>query len=289
MKDKILNWYEKYCYDHNIDSDLFDIESEIDSNISFDENITIIEEKLKCLSADGTLLKEQVKKEKERQEKEFNEKSKLQECSLNKLFNEPKIIGVCSDVNEGKSMTLYYLIKFLKDNFNFKLFSYGLRSSVGEQKIYSIEELEKIRDSVVVLDEFFTLLDLEDRKKRRDIESTLRLIHHNNNILILAGVPENFKKFISAKLSVVFLKRITLGDFINGSRIKNICVNYSGIEMGSSVLDIKINECLVFDGKHYSKIQIPYLKEYDTKLENVGICVPKNVLETCKEINVESD
>ena len=111
----------------------------------------------------------------------------------------------------------------------------------------------------------------------QDVENTLRLIHHNNNILILAGVPENFKKFISAKLSVCFFKRITLGDFINGSRIKNVCLNYNGIEMGSSVLNIKINESLIFDGEHYSKINVPYLSAYDTKLTNVEICVPLSV------------
>ena len=64
---------------------------------------------------------------------------------------------------------------------------------------------------------------------------------------------------------------------MDGSRIKNVCSNYSGNEMGSSILNIPINEALVFDGEHYSKINIPYLKEFDTKLKNVGICVPKNV------------
>ena len=277
VKNRVLLWYDKYCYKHKIDSDLFDIESEIDSSISFEENIAILEEKLNDLAEAGTFLKEQIKQEKARQEQEFDKNKRTQEFSLLKLFDKPKMIGICSDDNEGKSMTLYYLIQFLKKNFNFRLFSYGLRLSVGEQKIHSIEELEKITGSVVILDEFFTILDLEDRKKRRHIENTLRLIHHNNNIVILAGVPENFKKFISAKLSVIFFKRITLGDFINGSRIKNICVNYNGTEIGSSMLNMGIDEALVFDGEHYNKINIPYLKEKDTKLQNVGICVRKNV------------
>ena len=281
IKDRIILWYNKYCYKHKIDSDLFDIDAEIDSSISFEENVNILEEKINGLAESGTFLSEQIKKEKARMEQEFKESKRVQEFSLSKLFDKPKIIGICSDVNEGKSMTLYYLIKFLKENFNFKMFSYGLRVNTGEQKIYSIEELEKISNSVVILDEFFTLLDLDDRKKRKAIENTIRLIHHNNNILILAGVPENFKKFISAKLSIMFFKRITLGDFINGSRIKNICTNYNGIEMGSSVLNMRIDECLVFDGKHYSKINIPYLKDKDTKLQNVGICVPLNVQKKC--------
>ncbi len=276
VKDRVMNWYTKYCYKNKLSSDLFDIEAEIDSNITAEENINILEEKLNNLVESGELMKEQYKQLKSEQEQEFNESRRLQEIKLVDLFKTPKIIGVCSDVNEGKSMTLYYLIRFLKKNFNFNLFSYGLRLDLGEQKVHSVEEIEKIKNSVVILDEFFTILDLEDRKKRKQIETTIRLIHHNNNILVLAGVPENFKKFISAKLSIVFFKRTTLGDFINGSRIKNICCNYNGMEMGSTVLNMQINECLVFDGKHYSKIKIPYYKECDTKLTNVKICVPLN-------------
>ncbi len=275
--------YEKYCASHSIDSDLYDINSKIDRNIEFFENWNTIETELDILAENGTLLKNQVKNHKAEQEKEFHNKRCSQEFDLLKLFDKPKIMAVCSDVNEGKSMTLYYLIKFLKQNFRFNLFSYGLRVDVGEQKIHSVEELEKISNSIVIMDEFFTLLDLEDRKQRRHIENTLRLIHHNNNILILAGVPENFKKFISAKLSVVFFKRITLGDFINGSRIKNICLNYSGIEMGASMLNLKVNEALVYNGEHYNKLNIPYLRNRDTKLKNVGICVPKNVHKRCKK------
>ncbi len=255
VKDRVIIWYDKFCASHSLPSDLFDINAEIDSSLTFEELINIIEPKLELLLENGTLLSKQVKNNKAESEREFKEKKQSQEFSLTKLFDKPKIIGVCSDVNEGKSMTLYYLIQFLKENFEFDLYSYGLRLSVNEQKIHSIEELEKISDSVVVIDEFFTLLDLEDRKKRRHIENTLRLIHHNNNILILAGVPENFKKFISAKLSVIFFKRITLGDFINGSRMKNVCLNYNGIEMGSSVLNLKVNEALVFDGEQELQIQ----------------------------------
>jgi len=115
---------------------------------------------------------------------------------LKTLFKDCRIIGMVGDVNTGKSMALYHILTELKKTYQFKLFSYGLRCNLGEQKIYSVEELEAIRNSIVVCDEFFTLFDLENRKKRKLIENTLRLISHNNNILILTGLPENFKKFI---------------------------------------------------------------------------------------------
>lgn len=201
---------------------------------------------------------------------------------LNKLFDKPKVIGVCADVNEGKSMLLYDVLDQLK-GYDFSLFSYGLRVDLGEQKIHSVEELEVIENSIIIADEFFTLFDLEDRKKRKLIENTLRLINHNNNILLLCGLPENFKKFISAKLDIVFFKKCTIADFINGSRIKNFCLSYKGSELGSAVLNIKIDDVLCYDGKHYSKSKVNYIKKYDTKVKNVQILCKKSAKKVLKK------
>lgn len=198
------------------------------------------------------------------------------------LFKGPKIIGICGDINQAKSNLIYHMIESLKPKFKFKLFSYGLKSDFGEQKIYSVEELEVIKNSCIILDEFTNLLDVEDRKKRKMIEKSLRLIFHNNNILILSGNCENFKKFISAKLNIILFKKSTLSDFINGSRIKNVCTSYKGDELGSSVLDLEKNETILWDGNYY-KIKIPYLKRHDSKKDNVQIFVPNKVQKLCKK------
>lgn len=190
---------------------------------------------------------------------------------LNKLMQKPGIWILVGDANEGKSMALYAVLEGLREKNDFNLFTYGLRVNIlNEQKIHSIEELEKIKNSLIVADEFFSLFDLEDRKKRKLIENSLRLINHNNNILILCGLPENFRKFISAKLDVIFFKKSTIADFVNGSRLKNIFTSYKGNELGSAVLNLKIDEALIFDG-HYEKINIPYYVKYDTKKKHEKI------------------
>ena len=197
--------------------------------------------------------------------------------NLKKILDKPKIIGICGDVNTGKSNLVYHLLTELKKTSQFNLYSYGLRCDLGEQKIYSIAELESIKNSLIICDEYFTLFDLDDRKARRAIENTLRLINHNNNILILVGLPENFKKFISNKLDVVIYKKCNLGDFINGSRIKALCLSYKGSELGSAVLNLAINEALMWSDTHYSKINIPLLRDFDTKKDNVKIIMSKKV------------
>jgi len=216
--------------------------------------------------------------------------------NIEKLFNKPKIMTICGDVNTGKSNLLYHIIETLNKEKKFHLYTYGLKNALPDsQEIYSVAELEKITDSLIVIDECFSLFDLDNRKQKKQIEKTLRLINHNNNILLLGVLPENLKKFLAGKIDVFFFKRITFDDFINGSRAKRIATSYKGIQSGSEILDLKVDECVVYDGKHYSLFDVPYYKDYDSKLENESILknvsefVPKNVeRKKCSEKCAES-
>ncbi len=273
-KQRILNWYDKFCYKNKIDYDLFDIEAEIDSNISYDENLTILEKKLKTFMDNGEFMQEQIKKEKQR--KEHNSVN-VDNSFLHKIFNKPKIIGFCANTNEGKTNTLYYFLDYLNQRYKFNVYTYGLRINYENTiKIHSVEELEQIKDSFVIIDEMFTLFDMDNRKIKRQIENTIRLIFHNNNTLLLCGLGENFKKFLSAKLHIVIFKKITYRDLINGSTIKYIIMNYKGSESGSTMINLDIDKAIIWDGKHYNRLDIPYLSQYDSKKKNVPIFVPKN-------------
>lgn len=202
-----------------------------------------------------------------------------EEQLINKLFSKPKIILLVGNVNEGKSMVLYNLNKLLQKYAKFDLVSYGLRVDLKEHKIYSNEQLEQQQNKIIFGDEIMSLFDLEDRKKRKEIESTLRMIFHNNNILVLSGTPENMKKFISAKADMIIFKKCNLSDFINGSRVKTICTNYRGPEMGSSILNLEKDKAILWDGKDYFRLDIPYHKEFDTKVDNKPIIILKDKVE----------
>jgi len=198
---------------------------------------------------------------------------------LKKLFVKPSIIGLVANVNEGKSNTLYYILDELSKKYDFNVYVYGLKCTFPNTNvIHSVDEMEQIKDSLIILDEVFSLWDLDNRKAKRQIESSLRLINHNNNILIVCGLCENFKKFLSAKLDAVIFKKVSFADMINGSRMKNIIMNYKGNEMGSTVVNLNIDEAIVYDGLKYNKIHIPYMKKYDTKAKNVKILVRKKIL-----------
>jgi hypothetical protein len=199
------------------------------------------------------------------------------------LLDSPKVLGLVANINEGKSNLIYYIINELQKVGNTNIASFGLKKDCGELKINSIAELENITGHSVFIDELPVLFDLENRKEKRRIENTLRLIAHNNNILVLCGLPENFKKFLSGKINHWLLKKITIDDAINGSSLKKVVTNYHGVESGSEILNINKDEMLLFDGKHYKKYNIPYLQEMDTKKDNKKIVEIKNVPENVSE------
>ena len=198
---------------------------------------------------------------------------------LKNLFSKPCIVGLVANANEGKSNTIYWILENLQKDFNFTVYTFGLRCEFPKTiPIYSIRELEEIQNSIIIIDEMFNLFDLDNRKVKRQIENTIRLIFHNNNVLLLCGLGENFKKFLSAKLSAVIFKKTTISDLINGSNVKSIVNGYEGEEKGTTILNIPIDKAVIYDGMNYHKLNIPYLKQYDTKLNNVSIIVPKNAV-----------
>jgi hypothetical protein len=198
--------------------------------------------------------------------------------NVKKLLNKPKIIGIVADINQGKSMLLYHIIETAKKDYSFNLYYYGLRLNVkgiNAQRVYSVAELESVRNALIVIDELSSLFDLENRKSKRLIENSLRLLNHNNNILILCGTPENFKKFISAKVNEIIFKKCTISDFINGSSIKNTLLSYKGYELGSEMLGLDIDKAIHYDANHYSIIDVPYYDKYDSKKDNMRILQQK--------------
>ena len=198
--------------------------------------------------------------------------------NIHKLFNKPKVIGLVGNANEAKSNLIYWILDELKKNYKFQVYVYGLRCEFPNTiTVHSIEQIEQVKDSLIIVDEMFSLFDLDNRKIKAQIENTIRLIFHNNNVLFLCGLGENFKKFLSAKLTAVIFKKVTIADLINGSTVKNIVLRYKGVERGNSILNLGLGEALIFDGLDYHKIDIPYMKAYDTKAKNVPILVRKIV------------
>ncbi len=108
--------------------------------------------------------------------------------------------------------------------------------------------------------------------------------------MLVDELPDNFKKFLSNKVDIFIFKKCRVGSFINGSYAKAVCLQYRGAELGATMLNMGINEALLYDGT-YTKIEVPYLEKYDTKKDNkkiVSMCaVPKAYAKTPVKMSVK--
>jgi len=203
--------------------------------------------------------------------------------SVEDLFTDPSIraIGLISDPNQGKSNTIYHCIKALQAKYDAKMYAYGLRVMFdGVQRINSIEELERITNSVIFLDEFPSLFSLNNRRQVEKFEESMRKIYHSNNIVIICGLPHNFTKFLSGLLNAIIFKQSTLVDFIQRSPAERIIASFSpaigsNIQKGSRMLTMPKDVALVYDGEHYWDVDVPYVEEGDAKRFNAPILQPK--------------
>jgi hypothetical protein len=203
--------------------------------------------------------------------------------TIEELFTDESIraVGLIADPNQGKSNTIYHVIKALQKKYTAKMYAYGLRVMFdGVQRINSIEELECITNSVIFLDEFPSLFSLNNRRQKEKFEESMRKIYHSNNIVLICGLPHNFDKFLSGLLNSIIFKQCTLVDFIQRSPSERIIASFSPamgsrIQKGSRMLTMPKDVALVFDGQHYWDVDVPYVKEGDTKLDNEPILTPK--------------
>lgn len=199
--------------------------------------------------------------------------------SVEDLFSDSSIraIGIIADPNTGKSNTIYHCIKALQAKYNARMYAYGLRVMFeGVQRINSIEELEKITNSVIFLDEFPSLFSLSNHRQLEKFEESMRKIYHSNNIVVICGLPHNFNKFLSSLLNAIIFKQSTLVDFIQRSPAERIIMSFSpaigsSIQKGSRMLTMPKDTALIFDGEHYWDVDVPYIEEGDSKRFNAPI------------------
>lgn len=190
------------------------------------------------------------------------------------LLNKPKIIGIVANQNEGKTNTLHYIVDIVKDKA--KLYSFGFNSN-HTIAFNSVEEMENIQNSIIMIDEFEQLFNLQDRHKDtiKILERIFRTVTHprNNNIIILSGLGNNYNKFISSRLDSIIFKKLSYDMIVNGSKVKKAINMYRdvGYIKGSTQLNLGKDELLIYDNYKYSVENVKYMSITDTKKDNKDI------------------
>jgi len=199
------------------------------------------------------------------------------------LFKEPttktvRMIGLVGDPNKGKTNTINHIINIFQTRAkDTQIAVFGIvRYIPNVLHIHTIEELEKLRNTVVFIDEWADLVDTGNRRQMRSFELSVRTIFqpHKNNIVILCGMARNFNGKISGMLNAVIFKQTTLIDIVQRSVLANIMSEYNtGFRVTKGkVLAMDDNIALIhIIGGHFDEVEIPYIEESDTKLGNPPI------------------
>jgi hypothetical protein len=190
------------------------------------------------------------------------------------LKNGRKIKAIVASVHEGKTTTLLNMIEIAKKikSKHSRVCCYFYHQEYkqkvkGVEFVHTLNELEQIKDSFIFIDEFGELFQIQDRHNQEKIKTLLGQIEHNNNILVLCGLPEYFNKLLSSKVNDWILKGINYDEIINGSNLKKYINGLSGDFKGSTRLNIPVNVALN-NGVFY---EVKYNKARDKKAENISL------------------
>jgi hypothetical protein len=189
-----------------------------------------------------------------------------------------RMIGLVGDPNKGKTNVINHIINIFQTRAkDTQIAVFGIARHIPNiLHIHTIEELERLRNAVVFIDEWADLVDVGNRRQMREFERSIRTIFHpqKNNIVILCGMARNFNGKISGMLNCVIFKETTLIDIVQRSVLANIMSEYNNgfrVTKGK-VLSMDDNVALVhIVGGHFDEVEIPYFEEGDTKLQNPPI------------------
>ena len=185
------------------------------------------------------------------------------------------IIILTGHRNEGKTMTACNIIVDYATQYTRDVWTFGLKPSIVEQlnvkPFWSIREMEKIEDSIIVADEAGNLLNIVNRKQHEEMLKTLRAVSHQNNIIVLISLPFDFKKIFAAQARCFLYKGMNTQELIHGSLIRTTLLEYKGPELGQYRLNIPKNNVLCYDENGFWMDDVVYLKDLDTKINNLDL------------------
>ena len=181
--------------------------------------------------------------------------------------------------NTGKSMLLADIaVNYLKAGYPGIVYTYGLKPAITNAipvvPISSVMEMETLENGIILIDEVGRIFDLDNRTLKRKIEETLRQVTHNNNKIVLSGLPTDFKKFLASKATCYMWKSLTIADLINRSLVQMRLLEYMERGKGSYVLHLPVNEVLVYEPSQKQKYYIDtveYYEKFDTKRNNINL------------------
>lgn len=189
------------------------------------------------------------------------------------------VIGIVGDKHQGKSGLMFALIDiYRRFASHTKIVGFRLQTCPeGVLPLQTLTELSFVRDSVIFMDELKTIVDTDNRTDMRTFLGILQTIRHSNNKIFLSGLAHNYNGKLSGELESIIFKQTTLISVVKRSNLDYILRPLHSEGMASKneySLVMPKNGALIYHPhmeKQWHYVTVPYLKQYDTKLNNAPI------------------
>lgn len=198
---------------------------------------------------------------------------------LKHVFRGSRIVGLAGNRNTGKTNNLVaLLLEMRKKQPKTPVYIYGfmgatlnLLKEVGCEVVSSIDQIGTKKDCILVLDEF-QRLHLNDRRFRHELVEFVNFVYHNNVYVILSSASvREFNNVVGTYVEGWAVKSIDINQCVNGSQLKRAVDKYKGTHKTLRRIDVPKDTLLLLEGETETTIQLPYIKQADTKKDNVNV------------------
>jgi len=227
-KQKAINYYLIDCQKRGIPRDLWDVEAELDESLSLSELMDIVDNHLNNLDSPADVSNAEARAQLEehlalitKQESQAQSNFKQNwECLSN-----ARSIYVFGGVRTGKTAFVHGICKQLeqfKQVFWYKFPNKQLLSKEGWHYLGNLNELSKLTDAVVVLEEYVLTMP-HDKRNNDELEKILVLAGQNNlTIIIISQVSQVVNKRLESLIDCYVCMDCDYTQLKNGSRLKNM-------------------------------------------------------------------
>ncbi len=198
---------------------------------------------------------------------------------LKQIFKDVRIVALAGDKNTGKTNNLVSLIvDYRKKKPEIPIYVYGMPSAIikylsryGVEEISSLSHMVHKKDCILIIDEF-QRLKLNDRRYKEELNEFVDFVYHDNVYVILSspGIRE-FNTVIGGIFEKWLIKSVRIDKCINGSQLKKVIEDYKGKYKSLGSISVPVNELLLINDNKEVIIKCRYIKEADTKTDNVDL------------------
>lgn len=256
-KQRLKEWASRFFHNTEQDSQTYDSEAHIDSNITFEENKTIMREQIKNLletNSENKLSKKQTSEleltpmnEEEVNELTNNAYDRFKE-EHKEEYDEPidldkvNVVCILANIHQGKTNLGFWLMNSYKGKRTKYLLGYPKKIK-GYKILSDKKDLSKLKDSIVFIDEIAKFFKFYDKSTQREFLELLSTIAHKNNTFIFTTqLTQMITRPIEAFIDCWCIKRIDLKSLKWGSKPKRIIEDMAYWKTNSYELNLDINE-----------------------------------------------